>query len=87
MSGPQGNQSEENQTRDVSVPRDDHIYRHFKLLTNGDDKALDALHIAYVVLNELEDGDDIEAALRYLIARFSVRFRNQIPQGGRYSEL
>lgn len=60
------------------VPDDGHIYRHFKLLTNGEDKPLDALHIAYTVLSELEDGGDLEAALRYLIARFSIRLPFQI---------
>lgn len=65
-------------TRPVEIPQDGHVYRHFKLLTNGDDKVLDALHICYSVLSELQDGADIEANLRYLIARFSVQLPYQI---------
>ena len=66
------------------IPNDGRVYRHFPLLTGGEDKALDALNIAYTVLNEIDDGDAIEAAIRYLISRFAVQMRSQIRQGGRY---
>lgn len=62
------------------------VQRSFVLLTDGADKPLDATHICYQVLNELEDGADIEAALRYLIARFSVRLPYQIIGRGHYGE-
>lgn len=62
----------------VPIPKDGRVYRHFPLLTNGEDKVLDALHIAYSVLAELQDGADVEANLRYLIARFSVQLPYQI---------
>jgi len=40
--------------------------------------------IAYTALSEIDDGDAIEAAIRYLISRFAVQMRFQIRQGGRY---
>jgi hypothetical protein len=67
-----------------SLPNDGRVYRPFVLLTGGQDKAIDALHIAFQALNELTEGDEIEAALRYLISRFQVQIRSQIRQGGRY---
>jgi len=81
------NLSAEPRTCDGVIPNDGRVYRHFVLLTGGEDKGIDALHIAFQALSELQDGDEVEAALRYLIARFSVSLRNQIPQGGRYSEV
>lgn len=60
-------QSEDPQVCGVPIPKDGHIYRHFKLVTNGADRTLDALSICYEVLAELEDGADAEANLRYLL--------------------
>ena len=61
-----------------NMPSKERARREFVLLTNGEDKPLDALHICYKVLSELSDGADIEAALRYLIARFSYQLPKQI---------
>lgn len=63
------------------MPTDDQrVRRSFPLLTGGEDKALDALGICYTVLSELSEGTDIEAALRYLVARFSLNVRREISQ-------
>lgn len=56
------------------------LMKSFPLLSGGKDPSLDALSICYTVLNELTDGTDIEANLRYLIARFSHNVRREIPQ-------
>jgi hypothetical protein len=44
----------------------------FKLLTNGDDEELDALHIIVETLKRL-DGDQIARTLDYLTRRYTRR--------------
>ena len=44
----------------------------------------DTEFLTNLMASEIKDGDAIEAAIRYLIARFAVQIRSQIRQGGRY---
>lgn len=57
---------------DQQVQESPWVHKQFKLLTNGADEELDALHIIVEAMGGL-DGDQIRRILAYLSERYSRR--------------